>query len=144
MVIMLKKMMILLACALGAVSFSHPVNAQELPVAETTSICNKWLSILDQGQYEQSWDPASSYFKSMVTKEQWTAQISAVRGSLGNVVSRAFQDQKYSTSLPGSPDGEYEIAQFSTVFKNKASSVETVVLTKDTDGQWRLAGYFIK
>ena len=42
------------------------------------------------------------------------------------------------------PDGNYIVLQYDTLFENKAAAVETVTLSQDSDGQWRVAGYFIK
>lgn len=47
-------------------------------------------------------------------------------------------------SLPGVPDGEYVVFQFATAFEQKEAAIETVVTVKDTDGSWRVGGYFVK
>jgi hypothetical protein len=49
-----------------------------------------------------------------------------------------------SQSLPGAPDGEYVVIQFATSFENKKSAIETVTPMLDSDGEWRVSGYFIK
>jgi Protein of unknown function (DUF4019) len=36
------------------------------------------------------------------------------------------------------------VIQFDTAFENKASAVETVTPMLDTDGVWRVSGYFIR
>ena len=48
------------------------------------------------------------------------------------------------TSLPGAPDGEYRVFQFDTSFEHKQTAVETVTAVLETDGSWRIAGYFIR
>jgi hypothetical protein len=48
-----------------------------------------------------------------------------------------------SKSLPGAPDGDYEVVQFQTSFANKAIATETVVLSHEASG-WKVDGYFIK
>ncbi len=103
-----------------------------------------WLEVVDHGRYAESWEMASSYFKSMVTRENWVSQVSAVRGALGEKKCRVLAREEKMNSLPGAPDGEYTILTFNTSLKNKVSAVETVTLVKDTDGLWRVAGYFIK
>ncbi|MFA6357972.1 MAG: DUF4019 domain-containing protein [Candidatus Omnitrophota bacterium] len=52
--------------------------------------------------------------------------------------------KKYQKTIPAAPDEEYYILSFNTVFGNKASAIETVTVMKDQDGQWRLAGYFVR
>ena len=52
--------------------------------------------------------------------------------------------KRFETSLPGAPDGEYVVIQMETSFENKASAVETITPMRDSDGEWRVAGYYIK
>ena len=58
--------------------------------------------------------------------------------------SRVLVSHTPATTLPGAPDGEYEVFVFETSFVKKAQATETVTVMKDTDGSWRVAGYFIK
>jgi hypothetical protein len=46
--------------------------------------------------------------------------------------------------MPGAPDGEYVVVQFDTTFENKQTALESVVMMKQSDGSWRVAGYRIK
>jgi hypothetical protein len=120
--------------------------AQVIEISDPAPIAGAqaWLVIVDKGQYEQSWEDASAYFKSMVTKEQWVSQVAVARNLFGKLISRDLKMNQYQKALPGAPDGEYYVLSFNTVFENKASAIETVTVMKDKDGQWRLAGYFIK
>ena len=104
----------------------------------------EWLSLTDTGQYESSWDSASALFKAAVSKEDWEKSLRAVRTPLGALEKREMATSKFSTALPGAPDGEYIVFQFSSSFAHKATALETVTAMKDTDGAWRVAGYFIK
>jgi hypothetical protein len=46
--------------------------------------------------------------------------------------------------LPGAPDGDYAVIQFSTEFAHKRTARETVTPMRDADGEWRVSGYFIR
>jgi hypothetical protein len=74
---------------------------------------------------------------------RWAATIAPVREPLGAVSSRALKGVTKAGTLPGAPDGEYEIVQFETNFANKAAATETIVLSREASG-WRVDGYFIK
>jgi Protein of unknown function (DUF4019) len=108
------------------------------------SSAETWLSLVDEGEYADSWNEAASYFKGAVKQEQWQETLKAVRKPLGKVISREVKSKSYHTSLPGAPDGEYVVIQFETSFENKKSAIETVTPMKDKDGKWRVSGYFIK
>jgi len=104
----------------------------------------KWLAIIDKGQYDESWKQAAGFFKSAVKQDQWVQSLQAVRKPLGKLISRQVKNRKYTTSLPGAPDGEYVVIEFETSFKNKKSAVETVTPMMERDGSWRVSGYYIK
>lgn len=112
--------------------------------AEAIDAGRKWLAQCDQAKYAESWDTAATYFKNAVTKEQWEQMAAAVRKPLGKVVKREVKSQKYQTTAPGAPDGEYVIIQFSTTFENKKESTETLTMMMDKDRGWRASGYFVK
>jgi hypothetical protein len=73
------------------------------------SAANVWLSLIDNGRYKESWNEASQYFKSAVSKDQWGQAIRAVRKPLGNNLSRKLVSKSYLTSFPGAPDGKYVV-----------------------------------
>jgi hypothetical protein len=60
------------------------------------------------------------------------------------MLSRKLKSAKYTTTLPGAPDGEYVVIQFDSSFEHKQSAVETITPMLDKDGKWRVSGYFIK
>lgn len=111
---------------------------------EATTAAEKWLALVDSGQYAESWRKAGAYFRNAVTEASWEQALRAVRTPLGRVVARKLKTVTYETALPGAPDGEYVVIRFETSFQNKRSSVETVTPMLDKDGRWRVSGYFIK
>lgn len=115
----------------------------EVP-ATAESSTRSWLSLTDRGQYEQSWSDAASLFQAAISSSDWVRSLTAVRSPLGQLRSREVSSATFSRTLPGAPDGEYVVFQFSTSFENKASAIETVTAMKDRDETWRVAGYFIK
>ncbi len=104
----------------------------------------EFLLLIDTSQYAQSWDIASSFFKSQVTKETWVKQISSLRPAFGKVTNRQIQNADYLTELPGAPDGQYIVIQYDSSFENKRKAVETITPMLDEDGKWRVSGYYIQ
>jgi len=118
--------------------------ADQTAVDEATRAADRWLKLVDAGDYKQSWDTASSLLKNAVTEDQWAQQVGTARKPLGALVSRKLKSAQYATSLPGAPDGKYVVIQYDSVFQNKSAAVETVTPMLDQDGQWRVSGYFIR
>jgi hypothetical protein len=111
---------------------------------DALAAAENWIAMIDKGEYAESWKEAAEYFKTAVSQNQWVNSLQAVRKPLGKLNSRRVKSGTYKTSLPGAPDGEYVVIQFTTSFENKKSAIETVTPMKDKDGKWRVSGYFIK
>ena len=104
----------------------------------------KWLDLVDSSEYTASWSEAAPYFQNAIAAEQWSTTLQGVRQPLGKVISREVKSTQCTNSLPGAPDGEYVVMQYQTSFEQKKSAVETVTLMLERDGEWKVAGYFIK
>lgn len=104
---------------------------------------SSWVGLVDSGRWDESWGATGTLFKSRMPKPGWPSTIAPVRGPLGAVSSRVLKNVTRSSTLPGAPDGEYEVVEFSTSFENKADASETVVLAKEEAG-WKVVGYFIR
>ena len=105
---------------------------------------NQWLSLIDKGDYRESWIRAASFFKDRISMDQWEEQVGGVRDPLGALVSRKVKSATFATALPGAPDGRYVVIQYNTTFAHKKSAVETVTPMMEKDGQWRVSGYYIR
>ena len=113
-------------------------------VAEAVTAAQSWLSLVDSGQYSESWEASSEIFRTAVTQDQWTKTMETLRRPLGNTLNRELSSKEYHTTLPGAPDGEYVVITFKTSFANKKSAYETITPMKEKDGKWRVSGYYIK
>ena len=115
-------------------------NPTELAVASA----EQWLKIIDADNYDKGWRHASEYLKKAVSKDSFKQTLRGVRSPLGSMKTRVLDAAQYTTRLPGSPEGEYVVIKFKTGFENKGYAVETLISKKEKDGQWKVAGYYIK
>lgn len=103
-----------------------------------------WLALNDVGKYAESYAGFSEASKKMLKEKDWIAAMESVRKPLGDVVSRKLKTNKPHKTLPGVPDGEYRVLTFATEFFGKKNAGETLTFSKEKDGAWKVAGYFIK
>jgi Protein of unknown function (DUF4019) len=118
--------------------------AQQKPEDLAQKSAEAWLALTDSNKYPESWDEASSFFKSKITKDTWTSKLQQTRGPLGALKSRKLASAKYIKNPPNAPEGEFVILTFDSSFDQLPSSTETVSMALDKDGKWRAAGYYIK
>jgi len=135
---------VLTITVLSSIILTGVLQANEVAEKAAVTAASAWLSLVDEGNYVESWNQASGFFKAAVTQEQWQQSLRAFRPPLGKVVARKLKSKQYTRTLPGAPDGEYVVIQYETTFENKQSATETVTPMLDKDGIWRVSGYYIK
>ncbi len=124
---------------------SFAKSSKERTAKEAAQVAAKqWLALVDAGDYDASWDQASSFFKSQRGKDLWRRQVSKARAPIGRLKPRKVARSQYATELPNAPDGEYVIFQYVAAYEKKAKAVETITPMLDTDGKWRVSGYYIR
>lgn len=117
--------------------------AEEQPTPAIAS-AQTWLTLIDAQQYTPSWTSASTQFQNMVSQAQWQQALKAYRSPIGTLISRSHPTIQRSSTVPGFPDGTYIGVIFQSSFTKKASTTETVVLTQEHNGEWKVIGYTIK
>ena len=103
-----------------------------------------WLLVIDEDNYDLSWDGLADYLKRSVDKEQFLSQLKTVRKIFGRLIGRTAKRTQFRASMPSAPDGSYVIIQYETQFAEKKAAVETVIMMLDKDGKWRVSGYDVR
>ncbi|TCM18838.1 DNA-binding CsgD family transcriptional regulator [Novosphingobium sp. PhB165] len=113
-----------------------PTNAVNQEVVDAA---RQWLTLVDQGRWEDSYKGTGSAFQKLNTLQVWAETSERVRIPLGAAISRTLLSQE---DLPAPPYG-YEVVKFRTSYAKKADAVETVSLARE-NGVWRVAGVTIE
>ena len=136
--------LLLLFLLAGGPAGSPTSTAAEKENYEARRAAEDWLALVDDERYNESYGAASGYFRKAISLERWVQSLSAHRRPMGRKLARKLLFHKYTTTLPGAPDGEYVVIQYQTSFENKKAAVETVTPMREADGVWRVSGYFIR
>jgi DNA-binding CsgD family transcriptional regulator len=123
----------------AAIAPPVPAAVRTAPNPEVVDSAQKFLALVDQGRWDESYQATGAAFRKLNTPEIWAAVSQKVRVPLGAVISRTFASQE---NLPAPPYG-YEVVKFRTHFVNKAEAVETVTLERENGG-WRVMGVTIE
>lgn len=130
---------------LAAALLAAPAWAQEPEsVADAQEAAERWLAQVDAGNYAASWRDGAAPLRAAVPQQQWEATMRQLRGGLGSVGDRALKSASFTKTLPGLPDGQYVVIQYTTQFANKEQAVETVTPMREADGSWRVSGYYVR
>jgi Protein of unknown function (DUF4019) len=136
-----------LAASIGLLSILSaflPAAGQATPEQRAQRAAEAWLQLTDSGQYDASWETAARLFKAAIPKDQWARSMAGVRGTLGAVKARRLLGARPMKTLPGAPDGDYVVLQYEASFDNKQRAIETITPMLESDGQWRVSGYYVQ
>ena len=125
------------------ISSSAYADEREAVVAARDSV-DTWLELIDAAQFSDSLESASPLLRKAITDENWNQALRTSRSPLGTIRSRKLIGAKFAEELPGAPTGEYVVFGFASAFDTKDNMIETVTAKKDSNGIWRVAGYFIR
>ncbi len=107
--------------------------------AEIEAAARRFLTLIDQGKWNESYALTTASFQKMNTSKVWADVSELARPPLGALMSRTFISHD---DVPTPPHG-YEIVKFRTSFANKANAIEKVSLER-TGNDWRVAGVWIE
>jgi len=121
-----------------------PAIAQDPRESAVGAAARDWLALIDKGDYAASWKAAGAKFRLAITTERWAQAVAGVRGPLGPVKQRSSLRTTFTREFQGVPEGDYALLIYRTSFDKRDDSEETLTLERETDGQWRVIGYFIR
>ena len=131
-----------------AMMFAMPVAAVHAQETEHTkagvAAAGQWLVLADAGKAAESWSAAGTVFRSAVTAEQWNGMLAGARAPLGELKSRTLANARHTRTLPGAPEADYVVIQYSAVYANRPGVTETVVTSREADGGWKVITYLIQ
>jgi hypothetical protein len=136
---------------------NHDFSTDSAPV----SAAKKWLTLVDAGNYSESWKEAASFVQAKKTEADWMNLLNTNRVPLGKLISRQLvasipltltngvptspaTSDPINGVAPDAPDGPYVFILFESSFAEKKDAKEKVTFSLDKDGQWRAIGYFIR
>ncbi|MEY2487690.1 MAG: hypothetical protein QOH39_3338 [Verrucomicrobiota bacterium] len=103
---------------------------------------SKWLTLLDQGDYEEAFEWEALDFRISRTQQQFVRSMQARRQPFGRTLGRSIIGSTALKKLVGLPEGNYESIIFKTAFENKSPTAERVILVRQVRG-WRVIDYRI-
>ncbi len=113
-------------------------------VSAATLASDHFLAVIDAGNFGESWKGAAEVFKLGVSQADWISDLEAIHAKLGKTTMRELKSTQFSTKLRGAPStGEYVTVSYLTKFANAPLATETLIVSKEADGEWRIAGYNI-
>lgn len=128
--------LLVLAGAAGAAGYTEGEQAQET--------AQRWLELLDRGDYDSAYYEAAPMLQRALTLEKWRETMSALAAKLGPAQEHKLLYGRPAQDLPGAPKGQYYLLVFKPSFAKQPQLLEQVALTRKSGGQWRVAGYYLK
>jgi len=118
--------------------------AQDPKATAAQGAAREWLALADRADAQASWNAAGKKFQAAMPATGWADALAKARTPMGAVKSRTIFKTDFTKSFPGAPDGDYALIVYTTSFAKKAEGHETLTLERESDGKWRVVGYFIR
>ena len=144
---------VLLACVLAsgilALPMSTPRAAEPAKVDQGDPEENRgarlaameFLTDVDDGRVEDSWDYASEMMHGILTRAEWEKGVDDARASVGELQKRDLMGAVFSKQLQSMPVGHYYTVFYVSHFE--AGWYQEKVVLSHNGGDWKLEGYWI-
>lgn len=112
-------------------------------ITESRAIVDRWLGLVDAGQFLDSWQEMAEHARNEVSKELFAKKLKAAREPLGLLVQRSMKQSAELADLEGAPPGSYIMFEFDSQFSDGTTVTERATTMRDPDGAYRVAGYYL-
>jgi len=119
----------------------QPTRGEDKDVIQATE---RFLKLIDAGQYGDAWDGGAAPLKSSVTRQGFIDGLGKIRQPLGKVASRTPGHFARAHEMPNGPEGDYALVSYVTRFASGKTAEEQVVWLLESKDAWRVSGYFIR
>ena len=75
---------VILMCILNTLAYSQETRTHD----DAIRFVQRWLSLIDENKYLETWSSMSGIFKKTSTKEQWLDDLGGFRKPLGKLLER--------------------------------------------------------
>ena len=101
----------------------------------------KWLALIDDGDFQGSWNNLSQLAKSFLQWEDYRRATANFRSERGGVYERVLKRVWYTPDWPHSPKGDYLGVEYESRMRfDKDRVIELTVLAYE-DGKWRVLAH---
>ncbi len=103
-----------------------------------------WLVLLDQRQYQTSYDVCDPIFHKAVTLESWMGALYALRNNFGDASNRELVDHQYLPQGLTTFPGEFVILTYKTQFSKMKNPYFEKVYAKRSGSDWYVVDYELR
>jgi beta-lactamase regulating signal transducer with metallopeptidase domain len=107
----------------------------------------RWLEEIDRGDYATGWADMAPRVQAKLGPERWRSALDQTRAALGRCDAR----KATTVSLERDPiwpegtiPGNYYAVEFRTSFKHLNYGRESVIVSADRDGIWKVYSYYVR
>jgi hypothetical protein len=119
--------------------------AQDPRASAANAAARDWLALVDRDDVPGSYKAAGAKFRKALGEKEWAAANLKERKPRGAVTARTLFQTALNAKVPESyGPGEYALLGFRTSFAKQLDARETVTLERESDGVWRVIGYFVR
>lgn len=135
---------LLVLLALLGLCLSAPARAADVQEAKAQARSLHWLQLLGKGEYLAAYELCAPVLQKATTPAEWQKLMADLAAKTGPSKGRKLLHSRPAKDLPGAPKGDYYLLVYEPGFSKLPKLLEQVAMLKGGDGQWRVAGYYLK
>jgi uncharacterized protein DUF4019 len=101
----------------------------------------KWLALIDDGDFQGSWNNLSQLAKSLLRWEEYRQVAADFRSKHGGVYERVLKRVWYTSDWPHSPEGDYLGVEYESRMRFDKDRVREFTVLAYEDGEWRVLAH---
>ena len=132
----LVSILLLLGGPVGAQTSDEHAAAKQ----QAQGAAESWLTLVDNDEFEASWDAAASLLQKRIKREAWAQKARQLRDTVQAPSGRTLALVQFRDSLQRAPGGgPFVLLKYRSTFEG--GRFEEVLLTVRQDTTWKVTGY---
>ena len=101
----------------------------------------KWLALIDDGDFQGSWNSLSQLARSFLRWEDYRRVTANFRSEHGGVCERVLKRVWYTSDWPHSPEGDYVGVEYESRMRFDEDRVIEFTVLACEDGEWKVLAH---
>lgn len=133
-------LLLFLACVTASPARAQSATPHAGAKQAAQTAAQSWLEMIDDDDYDESWDEASALLQKQIEREKWIQEGRELRKTVKTLSGRTRTMVQYRDSIQHAPsDGPFVILKYRST--SEEGRFEELLLTVREDDTWKVAGY---
>jgi len=132
------KKIILIILILSCITTVSAQKFTDKYIKEASLNSEKWWSLVNNGEFEESYEMLTDLLKDRYSINSWKMQISMLMDEIGQIKSRSIEESYFQSELEGFENGFYVIINYQVDYTKTKNHTENIILKQNNNFKWNV------